>query len=291
MLTRTARVRTLRVADGLRRFWDFPPAAASADSRTIFCVHGFRGDHHGLLRIVEALPDHRVIVPDLPGFGQSEPLDGMHTVQAYSDFVLGSIYRLDLGPDTILLGHSFGSIIAARSAAEAPGAFAALVLINPISAPALEGSSRIATRLAALYYRLGAALPERPGQALLQNRLIVRMMSELMAKTPDRPLRRWIHGQHRAYFSAFASREVVLQAFTASITATVRDDASRLRLPVLLIAAERDDLGTVETQRQLAALIPDSTLVVLPEVGHLVHYETPDAAAAHITDFVRDRAR
>ena len=112
-----------------------------------------------------------------------------------------------------------------------------------------------------------------------------------MAKTGDRRLRRWIHAQHRAYFSAFASREVVLEAFTASITATVRDSASSLNLPVLLIAAEKDDLGTVETQRGLAALIPDSTLVVLPGVGHLVHYEKPDAAAAHITDFVKSRVR
>lgn len=276
---------------GLRRFWDFPAMHSTAEGPAIFMVHGFRGDHHGLLRIVEALPAHRVLVPDLPGFGQSDALAGRHDVAAYAAFVRGSVDRLALDRRTVLLGHSFGSIIAARAAAESPDAFSSLVLINPISAPALEGSSRMATRLAELYYRAGGALPERAGRALLRNRLIVRAMSEMMAKTGDRRLRRWIHAQHRAYFSAFASREVVLEAFTASITATVRDSASSLSLPVLLIAAERDDLGTVETQRELAAMIPDSTLVVLPGVGHLVHYEKPDAAAAHITDFVKSRIR
>lgn len=276
---------------GLRRFWDFPAVHSTAETPAIFMVHGFRGDHHGLLRIVEALPEHRVLVPDLPGFGQSDPLQGTHDVAAYAAFVRDSVDRLALGSRTVLLGHSFGSIIAARAAADAPDAFSSLVLVNPISAPALEGSSRMATRLAELYYRAGGALPERAGQALLRNRLIVRAMSELMAKTGDPSLRRWIHAQHRAYFSAFASREVVLEAFTASITATVRDSAASLNLPVLLIAAEKDDLGTVETQRGLAALIPDSTLVVLPGVGHLVHYEKPDAAAAHITDFVKSRVR
>ena len=291
VLNRAATVRSLHVNGGLRRFWDFPPEGAAPDAPAIFMVHGFRGDHHGLLRIIEALPAYRVLAPDLPGFGQSEPLDGTHDVAAYAAFVRSSMDRLALGPQTVLVGHSFGSIIAARAAADAPGAFSALVLINPISAPALEGSSRIATRLAELYYRLGAALPEQAGQAVLRNRIIVRAMSELMAKTRDRPLRRWIHAQHRAYFSAFASREVVLQAFTASISATVRDSARRLQLPVLLIAAERDDLGTVQTQQELAALMPDSTLVVLPEVGHLVHYEAPDAAAGHISDFVESRTR
>lgn len=254
-------------------------------------VHGFRGDHHGLLRIIEALPAYRVIAPDLPGFGRSGPLEENHDVAAYAEFVRNSVALLGLDSQTVLVGHSFGSIIAAKAAADAPGTFASLVLINPISAPALEGSSRVATRLAELYYSLGAALPERAGQALLRNRLIVRAMSEMMAKTRDRPLRRWIHAQHRAYFSAFASRDVVLQAFSASISSTVRDSAPRLQLPVLLIAAERDDLGTVQTQQELAALMPDSTLVVLPDVGHLIHYEAPDAAAAHIARFLQARAR
>lgn len=288
-MMRTGTVRTLTINGRVQQFWDFPAVQVTPDTRSIFMVHGFRGDHHGLLRIIEALPTHRVIAPDLPGFGSSEPLMGEHDVEAYAGFVRDSLDRLDLGPGTILVGHSFGSIIAAKAAADAPEAVAALVLINPISAPALEGSSRIATRLAALYYRLGAALPERAGHALLSNRIIVRAMSELMAKTRDRPLRRWIHGQHRAYFSAFASRDVVLQAFTASISSTVRDSAALLRLPVLLIAAEKDDLGTVQTQRELAALISDSQLVVLPEVGHLIHYETPDAAAEHISEFLKAR--
>lgn len=284
-LQRPATVRTLHLNGGLRRFWDFPPTDSGPSAAPLFMVHGFRGDHHGLLRIVEALPRHRVIVPDLPGFGQSGEFRGRHDVCAYSGFVLASVRKLGLGPDTVLVGHSFGSIIAAASAAEAPGAFAALVLINPISTPALEGTGRIATRLAELYYRTAAKLPEQAGQALLSNRLIVRVMSEMMAKTRDPSLRRWIHGQHRSYFSAFASRDVVLQAFTASISATVRDSAPRLKLPVLLIAAENDDLGTVATQQSLNELIPDSRLVVLPGVGHLIHYEMPDDAARLIADF------
>lgn len=288
-LERTATVRTLRLDGRLQRFWDFPQIEGPDGAPPLFMVHGFRGDHHGLLRIIEALPAYRVIAPDLPGFGESEPLNGTHDVPAYASFVRSSVDRLGLGPETVLVGHSFGSIIAGRTAADSPDAFAALVLINPISAPALEGSGRVATRLAELYYRLGAALPEKAGQALLRNPVIVRAMSELMAKTRDRTLRSWIHGQHRAYFSSFASRDVVLQAFTASIGATVRDSAPHLRLPVLLIAAEKDDLGTVQTQQELAALIPDSTLVVLPDVGHLIHYETPDAAAGHIADFVEAR--
>ena len=126
----------------------------------------------------------------------------------------------------------------------------------------------------------------RTGRALLANPVIVRGMSAFMAKTRDRTLRRWIHGQHHAYFSAFASRRVVLEAFRASISGTVRDRARELGMPVLLIAAEQDDIGSVQSQRELAALVPDATLAVLADVGHLVHYEKPREAALLIEDFL-----
>ena len=125
--------------------------------------------------------------------------------------------------------------------------------------------------------------------ALLQHPAIVRGMSIFMAKTRDPGLRRWIHGQHRSYFSAFANRNVVLDAFRASISSTVRDSAAGLSMPVLLIAAERDDLGSLAGQQKLAELIPDAELHVLPDVGHLVHYEAPDEAAALMTDFLERR--
>jgi len=111
-------------------------------------------------------------------------------------------------------------------------------------------------------------------------------MSELMAKTRDRSLRRWIHAEHRAWFSAFATRQVVLEAFDASISATVREVAPALTMPTLLIAAERDDLGSVPAQFRMAALVPEGELHVLSGVGHLVHYEAPAQAAALVRMFL-----
>lgn len=292
-LTRRADVRTFTVAGTLQRCWDFPAVAPGAGGSrpAIFMVHGFRGDHHGLLRIVEALPEHRVLVPDLPGFGSAQPLPGTHDVGAYAGFVAAALAGglPDLGPDTVLLGHSFGSIIASRVAAEHPELISELILVNPICEPALEGPKGITSKAAELYYLAAARLPEPLGMALLQHPAIVRGMSIFMAKTRDRSLRRWIHGQHDAYFSAFANRNVVLDAFRASISSTVRDSAGALGMPVLLIAAERDDLGSVAGQHRLAALMPDAELHVLPGVGHLVHYEAPAEAAELISDFLRRR--
>ncbi len=251
-------------------------------------VHGFRGDHHGLLRLVEELRTYRVIIPDLPGFGQSEAME-RNGVEDYASFVLESFKILDLAADTILLGHSFGSIVCSRFALEHPQLFSELVLVNPICEPALQGPGRMASKAAEFYYAAGAALPERAGSSLLRSALVAHGMSWMMAKTNDRETRRYIHGQHLAYFGKFANRAALLETFRTSISHDVLQMASQLVNPVLLVVAEKDDLGSVPAQRRLAETIPDSTLRVIEGVGHLIHYETPDTAAALIHEFLTER--
>ncbi|MCH6470291.1 alpha/beta fold hydrolase [Sinomonas terrae] len=256
---------------------------------TILAIHGFRGTHHGLLRIVDLLPDIRIVMPDLPGFGASSPMSGHHhDIDGYAAWVDALAQALGLGPDTVLLGHSFGSIVAARVCSEHPGRFSRLVLVNPISSPALEGPQGILSRLAVGYYRAGAGLPEGAGSALLRHPAIVRVMSEAMAKTRDPELRRFVHAQHAQYFSSFASRDVLLESFRASVSHTAAEAADELSLPVLLIAGDRDEVAPLPAVRKFHARLADSRLTVIPGVGHLIHYETPQPAADAIHAFLGD---
>ena len=280
---------TVEVDGATVAYWTCAPLHATPDTRTILVIHGFRGDHHGLLRVADQLPDMRLVMPDLPGFGSSGAFrSGAHSVERYGRFITDFMAALGLGPDTVLLGHSFGSIIAAHFVAANPDAVSPLILINPIAAPALEGPKGIMTRLAVLYYRLGARLPRPLGLALLRSPLIVRVMSEAMAKTKDSSLRNFIHGQHHAYFSAFANRDSLLEAFTASVSSHVAEVAGSLNLPVLLVAGEKDEIAMLPDQHRLAALLPDGQLTVIPGVGHLIHYETPEPAARSIRSFLED---
>lgn len=280
---------TLELDGAAVAYWTYEPVEATPETRTILVIHGFRGDHHGLLRVADQLPEMRIIMPDLPGFGSSAAFrSGTHSVEHYGEFISGFMEKLGLGPDTVLLGHSFGSIVAAHYVAGHPGTVTPLILVNPLAAPALEGPKGVMTRLAVLYYRLAAWLPGGPGQALLRNPLIVRVMSEAMAKTGDRDLRRFIHGQHHAYFSSFADRDSLLESFTASVSHHVGEVAEQLDLPVLLVAGEKDEIAALQDQHKLLSLLPEGALQVIPGVGHLIHYETPEPAARHIRTFLKD---
>ncbi|WP_127475278.1 alpha/beta fold hydrolase [Microbacterium sulfonylureivorans] len=273
--------REVVVLGGTTAYWVYGPETAET---TVIAVHGFRGEHHGLEPVVAHLPDVRVISPDLPGFGETAPLPGVrHDLDAYARWLRE--FAPAVAPGAVILGHSFGSIVV--SAAVAGGLDTPrMILVNPIGAPALEGPRGLLTRLAVFYYWAGARLPQGLGEALLRNGLIVRVMSESMAKTKDADLRRFIHDQHDTYFSNFADRDVLHDAFVASVSNDVRQFAPRIAQPTLLVAAVRDDITPIEAERRLATLFPSAELVEIDDVGHLIHYETPAPAADAIRRFL-----
>lgn len=254
--------------------------------RTIVMVHGFRGDHHGLEPIVAELgPTFRVIIPDLPGFGESDDFSTAATIDAYAQWLIDFVAVVAPSPSTFVVGHSFGSIVVAAALSQGLSVRSAC-LINPIAANALQGPRGIMTRLAVFYYQVSAWLPEKLGFALLRNRVIVRIMSITMAKTKDADLRSWIHDQHDRHFSHFSTREGVLSAFRTSVSTDVSQFVSGLTLPLLLVVAERDDITALPQQEQLHERLPASKLEIVPHVGHLVHYEAPDFAAEKISVFM-----
>jgi pimeloyl-ACP methyl ester carboxylesterase len=273
--------REVAVLGGTTAYWIYGPDDAAT---TILAVHGFRGEHHGLEPVVAFLPGVRIVMPDLPGFGESVPLPGRrHDIEAYADWL--DAFAADVAPGAVVLGHSFGSIVA--SAAVARGLpTPRLILVNPIGAPALEGPRGILTRLAMLYYWAGAKLPRAIGTWLLRTRVVVRIMSIAMAKTRDRVVRAFIHDQHDRYFSNFADRDVLHDAFVASVSHDVSQYAGRIHVPTLLIAADRDDITPIEAERVLATRFRDARLVEIAGVGHLIHYEKPAEAAEAVRGFI-----
>lgn len=267
-------------------WWEF---SASKNAPTLVLIHGFRGDHHGLQLIGDALPEFRIVIPDLPAFGSSTPWrQGVRSIDDYTRW-LRAFLQATGTTDAVVVGHSFGSIVVAHALTGKRNT--PIVLINPISQLALTGPKRVAAAVAGLWYSIGGALPESWGRAWLGNRLFVRAMSGMLAKTPEPRLRAWIHDQHARYFSAFSDRAALLGAFAVSTSVTVADVASDVTAPVLLVVADEDDITPLSAQIDIQTVFPDAELHVLSGVGHLVHYEKPIETAAAIRDFLERRGR
>jgi pimeloyl-ACP methyl ester carboxylesterase len=278
------------VADTATRYWFYP--ATSDEAQTLIFVHGYRGNHHGLEAIAGALPDFNIVIPDLPGFGKSAPFAEKHTVEAYvawlNEFVSLIVREQKLHRKPVLVGHSFGSIISAAFSAETE-AISHLVLINPVSAPALEGPKALLTQLVRLMFWLSGSLPIKPGLAMLKSWPMVRGMSIVMTKSWNRDLRRWVHAQHDANFNDFANRRVAIEGYNASISHNVGEYAPKFNVPTTLVIGAKDDITSVKQQEEMAATIPAPwTLTNLRGVGHLTHYELPFEVASAIRANLED---
>ena len=265
-------------------YFEYPTKSEGA--QTIVMIHGYRGNHRGLEAIVGGLANYRVIVPDLPGFGESEQLSIKHSLDSYANWLEQFLIRLGLTSQVNLVGHSFGTLVVGHYATARQ--CRSIVLINPVSAPALAGPRAFLTRITSSFYHLSNVLPETLGGWLLRSPIAVMVMSSVMAKTKDRKLRGWIHKQHLMNFSDFSSVRVATEGYDASISTDLSVMAPSIQSPVLVVAAELDDITAIDRQREVVKLYPRARLVEIERVGHLVHYEAPSQAAKFISSFIEE---
>ena len=261
--------------------WYYPANRSKAP--TVLMIHGFRGDHHGLMAIAAALTDYNVIIPDLPGYGKSAPLEGEHSVQNYAKWLINfyAALKSEFGPLHVV-AHSFGTQVLA-GALEAGLKPKSVTLLNPISEPAAKSKS-LAKRATSSIYFLASGLGV-VGSALIRSWPAVQAMSSALALSRDKRLRRDIHRQHHRYFSIYAEDRVVIEGFrsanTFEVSGTVIPSGS------LLVVGEKDIVAPLEGQLRLVAGREDIKFEVLQHAGHLIHYEHPLEVAqlirGHIT--------
>lgn len=258
----------------------------TANSKPTFVMlHGLRGTREGLFLIKKHMAGYKVIIPDLPAFGTEGPYKSQ-TIDDYCEWVHDFISKQKISGDLVLVGHSFGSIIAAAYATKYPRGIKKLVLINPVAEKALEATKWPGLIFIKAQYHLGKNLPEKMARKFLSSKILVNGMSIYTTKTRDKKLRKFIHDQHLKYFSTFHDPKSLSQAFLSSASRSVGEFAEGIKTPTLLIAGDKDYLTNVPTQQKLSNNIMGSKLVVIKNVGHLTHYETPDQVADAIKRFI-----
>lgn len=274
-------------------------ADARAPRPRLLLIHGFRGDHHGMQLIVDALPGYEIFVPDLPGFGETPPLRSPrgrrleHTVERYAEVIEALAEQLQLGAEDVVAGHSFGSIVVSAHCQRTGRRWAGAVLLAPISDDIFRRPALLPGALGVeLYYRLCQVLPKGWGDWALRSplALAVTNLTMMVGREPD--LRAYIRDQHRRYFGAYSDRKTVLEAYWASSRHTVTDYAAALDMPVLLLWGAKDQLSTAAGRRALRQAVPGSEGAgaqweILRGTGHLLHYEKPAQTGRAVERFMR----
>jgi pimeloyl-ACP methyl ester carboxylesterase len=209
----------------------------------------------------------RVIVPDLPGFGETAPPSEAWGVTDYAKFMVALADHFGLDRFH-LFGHSFGGRIGLVMGAHYPGRIKSLVLVDAAGVrPALPAPVRLRQSV----YRSTRSLLRSLALNTLADHLI-----EWYAKRYGSPDYQQTSG---------SMRETFVRVVNEDLLAT----ASEIPVPVLLIWGELDTDTPLAQGKRLEAAIPDAGLVVLEGAGHYSYLEQPQRTALILAAFILDQ--
>lgn len=255
---------------------------------TVVLVHGFTGSHEGFQYLVPLLTDFHLIVPDLPGFGVSPLPHDRLTLNELGELLVDFVEKLHLPEEPHLLGHSMGSLVVSEAVRQEPSLFAKkLILISPVPAPIGWIDSRLPGAVfGQLYYKASHRLPIA-GKRIATSSKITRFSTRLIMTARDADLRRAIHGHHLNNLN-FISSIGWYSRLHAEINRTgiSRYKTALRQFDVLMVCGESDKVTPMKQQREVAKKI-GATIVSIPAVGHLAHYEKPVELARAISGFLR----
>ena len=223
----------------------------------------------------ELARNFQVVVPDLRGAGESPKPPGPYSLQDFVDDLRGLVKRLRLAP-AALVGHSFGGSIVLEYAAQHPDGLSAVVAVGaPTELPEQSREGM----------RARAETVEREGMDAV---------AETVATNGTAPsFREERPDEFRAYVELLASADPAGYAATCRAIADldIGDHLSRITVPVLLVAGDRDGVAPPELNRRNAERIPAGTFVEIPDCGHIVPWEKPEALLEAARPFLAGAAR
>jgi pimeloyl-ACP methyl ester carboxylesterase len=231
---------------------------------TIIFVHGWTCDETSWSRQVAAFAkDYRVVTLDLPGHGRSD------APARASDFSMKlfaaavEAVRRDVGADrVVLVGHSMGVMVIRQYALEHPEHVAGLVAADGL-----------------LDVRPWASLKVPP---MTMERRVAGIDGMFVPQTKP-ALRQEIKTMMLA-----APEATAIGANAAMLDPAVQADQRVITAPALSIFASQRTFGLETNTRER---VPDWHSVTIPETGHFVMMEKPDAFNALLRDFLEKRAK
>lgn len=266
------------------RYWIYNPKA----KKTVVMVHGFTGSHEGFQYIVPLLPDIRFIVPDLPGFGLSTIGSNSWSIEAIASLMNDFVRSLKLKKPHVL-GHSMGGLVASHMLDLNRELYdEQVILISPVPTTIRANDKRrVGAILGALQYKLGHTLPGI-GPKIVKSRTVSRVATKLIMTTTDHQLQKSIYEHHYDNLNYISSIKFYSKLHKDINRQGANDKAATLKkCRVLLINGDKDTVTPVKEQLKLARAIQPEQFVIIPGVGHLAHYETPQPVAEALLGFLQ----
>ncbi len=246
------------------------------DRHTLVFVHGLSGSSSAWRPYEEALGGrYNLLFFDLRGHGKSVKKNrrGYYLLDNIADDICALAKRFGLGR-FILIGHSFGALLALDFAGKHPGMAEALVLLAPD-------------------YRIGKTLRIKIARPFLA-------FSKILYFKPFKERA----GEQIDYYSRFPNtgdwnvkriytdiKNTTLRVYCECLRQAQDFDAQNLipdiKIPVLVIHGKKDTVFPLSDSEAMVKKMPRARLKILPEVNHILVMNNWREVESEIDNFVR----
>ncbi len=243
-------------------------------SLPILLLHGHPGNANCMEVFAEAVAGmHPCVAPDLRGYGRSQVRDPFE-MAAHLEDLQELLDRLGWR-ECLVLGWSLGGILALELALRLPQRVKGLVLVASAACPRsnhppITVGDQLNTGIASLLNWLWPGWSwniNTFGRRSLYRYLIQQHTPTAYRYLAQAALPAYLHTSPQA---RQALRAALQQGYNRE------GELQHLRLPVLLLAGERDRHITAASSLATARLLPQCTCIVYPEVAHLFPWEIPE---------------
>jgi pimeloyl-ACP methyl ester carboxylesterase len=241
---------------------------------TIVLVHAFPlnremwGDQETALAAY-----HRVLTPDVFGFGGSSSPEGGWSVDSYADRMAELLDGLNITGPIVLGGLSMGGYIALAFARKFPERLKGLILADTrADADSPEAKANREKTIVAMANQTSADLIEQ---------MLPKMLAETTRQTKPEVVTKVRE------LASKQLRECVIAGLKAlrdrpDSTASLKG----FQFPVLVIVGAEEAITPLALAEAMVKELPNATLAVIPNAGHLSNLEQPEAYTAAISQWL-----
>jgi pimeloyl-ACP methyl ester carboxylesterase len=242
--------------------------AGTADGPPLLLIHGFTDTSRSWSTLAPLLSRYRLIIPDLRGHGGSDKPECCYAIGnlAYDLKLLLDSRKIER---VHVVGHSLGSIVAQRLAADHPERVQGLVLIGSTSLPAVSRGDWLWTNIMALRDPIDPKSPFISEWISVATPADPDLLAAVRPETVATPINVW---------------RSIAPELAMSSTGRL---AGEIKAPTLILWGDKDSAFGPGAQEELRRVLPQARFTAFAGQGHNLHWERPDAVAAAITAFLR----
>ena len=247
------------------------------DGEPLLLLHGVPGSSQTWQKVgIKIASRFRVIIPDLMGFGASDPPADEFFLEEQAKSIRALLHYLQI-QSFYLGGHDFGGAVAITLMRLYPELRVRGLLLS---------ATNLFTDTQVPFPMHLARLPlfnQLFGWGMAGNRLGLRLLYESATQNKDEA--RWREFRHHLTGSSIKRTRRVLQRSLANFAvnnAEIEATLAQITCPTLLLWGDEDPFYTAHVGERALATMPDATLKVYGYTGHFVPEERPIETAEDI---------